>query len=73
MSPPSLHRSLAQQEPIEGDLLLLGQRDQEVDVRDGSALVAVDVLLEDPEVEGELSLGSLSAHSGQSLGQSAFR
>ena len=42
---------------------------EEVGVRGGAALVAIDVLLEDAEVARELALGAVPSTGGQSLGK----
>ena len=51
-----LHSAFAEKKPVEGDALLRRKRNQEVRMRSRTVLVAVDVLLEDPEFSSELSL-----------------
>ncbi len=50
------HFTFAQEQPVDRDVLLERQRDQEVRVGCRSTLVSVDVLLKDTQVTGELSL-----------------
>ena len=53
-TPP--HATLSEQEPIERDILLGGECDQEIGMRRGAVFVAIDVLLEDTQVSCKLSL-----------------
>ena len=52
----------SQKEPIEGHLLLEGEGEQEVRVGSRSRFVAVDVLLEDSQFAGKLTLRTLPSH-----------
>ncbi len=50
------HFTFAQEQPVDRDVLLERQRDQEVRVGCRPALVSVDVLLKHAEITRELSL-----------------
>ena len=63
------HLALAQQQPVDGDLLFQRQRDEKVGMRCRSALVAVDVLLKYPEIARELSLGAIPPNLRETFGK----
>ena len=65
----SSHAALAEEEPVEGDILLGRHREQEIRVRCGAALVAIDVLLKYAEVSRELPLGPIASNLCNSFGK----
>ena len=65
----ALHPALAEEQPVEGHVLLGGEGDEEVGVRRGAVLVPVDVLLEDAEIACELALGPVAPHLSDALGK----
>ena len=71
-SATALHLRLAEQQPVDRDLLLEGEGDQEVHVRRGPALVAVHVLPADAEVPCELPLRAVAADLRQPFGKPAL-
>ena len=58
----------AEQQPIERDIFLGRECDQEVGMRRGAVLVAVHVLLENAQISSELALRSIPSNFGESLG-----
>src|SRR5262249_34886367 len=56
---------LAEQEPVERDALAHGERDEEIGVRSGAALVPVHVLLKHSELAGERALRAAAADLGE--------
>ena len=67
-----LHPPLAEQQPVEADLLLHGEGDQEVGMGGRSVFVAVDILLENPEIACELSLRATAAYLGDAIRELAL-
>lgn len=63
------HSTFAEQKPIQGDVLLCAERDQEIRMRRRAVLVPVYVLLEYAKVSGELPLRALPTDFSQALGQ----
>lgn len=63
----ALHLALAQQEPVDGDVLLQREGNEKIGMGGGSALVAVHVLLEYTQVARELPLRSAVAYPRQSF------
>ncbi len=63
------HLSLAQEQPVQRDVLLEGQRDEKIRVGRRTAFIAMHVLLEHAQFPGELPLRSVSPNLGQALGK----
>ncbi len=66
-SAPAAHRALSQEEPIQRDTLFGRERDQEIGVGGRPALIAIDILLEYPELARELTLRTIASNLGESL------
>jgi hypothetical protein len=63
------HSSSTQEQPVEGDVLLEGQGDEEIRVGRGPVLIAVNVLLKDSEFASKLPLRSLASDLREALGK----
>src|SRR5688572_7284606 len=72
LAPAPLHLAAAEQQPVHRHVLLHGERDQEVGVGSGAALISIHVLLKHAEVARELTLRSLSANFRDPIRQLAL-